>query len=570
LYSKLNIMKRIFSVVLLMISLQLSAQISSNQYIIKLKDKKVSAKSLAQPENFLSAKAIERRLKHGIKINASDLPVSSDYIKAIRAKGAKVIFHSKWLNTIIVESENPDFIGQARDLTFIAQIKVFHNNPSEASGKNSEKPFFLIESFKSTEQLFSPKSGKTNSSYDYGFAFNQISMISGDQLHDMGYRGQGMTIAVIDAGFNSADVLPAFDSLWLNNQILGTHDFIEPNNNVFNTEISSHGMMVLSTMGGNLPGQIIGTAPKASFWLLRSEYAPTETLIEEYYWANAAEFADSVGADVINSSLGYTEFDNDIGNHTYADMDGNTTPITIAADMAAQKGILVVNSAGNDGSDLWHYIGAPADGDSVFSIGAVDPQGGYASFSSTGPTFDGRIKPNIVAQGAPAAVANVGGGIIFGGGTSFSSPIIAGMCACLWQANSNYSNMDIINALQQSATQSANPDSLLGYGIPDFVNANILLSVNDTDGKKPGKDITVSPNPFKSGFSIGLPSRPVTNNKTLVTLEAISGRKVFESSYSLSASEKITVSNLAFLSPGVYILFVHSGSNDWVKKVIKY
>jgi serine protease AprX len=564
-------MKRIFTIILLMVSLQLSAQTSSYKYIIKLKDKKVSAKSLSQPENFLSAKAIERRLKHGININASDLPVSPDYIKSIISKGGRVIYLSKWLNTIIVEAARPDFEKQAADLPFIAQIKPFHDNRSQTLGKISEKPYFQNETYKPSNQYLEPKSGQNSSTYyNYGSAFNQINMLSGVQLHDMGYRGQGMTIAVIDAGFNSADVLPAFDSLWLNNQILGTHDFIEPNNNVFNTNISSHGMMVLSTMGGNLPGQIIGTAPKASFWLLRSEYAPTESLIEEYYWVNAAEFADSVGADIINSSLGYSEFDNGVGNHTYADMDGNTTPVTIGADIAAQKGILVVNSAGNDGSDPWHFIGAPADGDSVFTIGAVEAQGTYAFFSSTGPTYDRRIKPNIVAQGSPAAVADLNGGVIFGSGTSFSSPIIAGMSACLWQANSNYSNMDIIYALQQSATQSANPDSLMGYGIPNYANANILLLANDTDSRKHGIDISVLPNPFKTGFSIGFPSPSVANNKALVTLEAINGRKVFESSYLLSANERITVSNLAFLSPGVYILFVQLGSNNWVKKVIKY
>jgi hypothetical protein len=554
-----------------MISLQLLAQTSPNKYILKLKDKKVTTKSLSQPEKFLSAKAIERREKHGISINSLDMPVSFDYLTSIRAIGAKVVYQSKWLNTIIVEASNSDFVEQSSKLPFVSIIQEFKDKKLKTTDKIAEKPFFRNETYTSYNQFLSPKSGQSRASYDYGAAFNQINMISGNQLHDMGYRGEGMTIAVIDAGFNRVDVLPVFDSLWANNQILGTHDFVQPNNNVFDTLNHYHGMMVLSTMGGNLPGQIVGTAPKASFWLLRSEDARNnvEYLMEEYYWVNAAEFADSVGADVINSSLGYTQFDNPAESHTYADMDGNTTPITIGADIAAQKGILVVNSAGNDGAYPWHYISAPADGDSVLAVGAVDPQGAYAFFSSTGPTYDRRIKPNIAAQGSPAAVANLTGGVSFGSGTSFSSPIIAGMSACLWQANSTYSNMDIINALQQSASQSSHPDSLQGYGIPNFVQANMLLSGINDEGRNLSNDISVSPNPFKTGFSIDFQSPAIIEKTILVSLESMTGRRVFGTSC-LTGKDMITVECLADLAPGVYILFVHSGSKQWVKKVIKY
>jgi serine protease AprX len=571
LQSKHKAMSRIFTITFLVISLQFSAQTRPAKYIIKLKDKNASAKSIIQPESFLSTKAIARRDKHRIEINNSDLPVSSDYKNAIRAKGAKIVYQSKWLNTLIVEATDPFFIEKISSLKFVTHIAEFKDFSSTKNRKTSGKPFFINETYKPYNHYLSAKSGQSGASFNYGSAFNQINMISGNQLHDMGYRGDGMTIAVIDAGFNSADVLPAFDSLWLNDQILGTHDFVEPNNNVFNTAISSHGMMVLSTMGGNLPGQIVGTAPKASYWLLRSEDARNndEYLMEEYYWVNAAEFADSVGADVINSSLGYTEFDNPDENHTYADMDGNTTPITIGADMAAKKGILVVNSAGNSAYDPWHYVGAPADGDSVLSIGAVDPQGNYAPFSSTGPTYDGRIKPNIAAQGAPAAVADLSGGVVFGSGTSFSSPIIAGMSACLWQANSNYSNMDIINALQESASQSENPDSLLGYGIPNYVTANILLSVNDNTGANKN-NVIISPNPFRTAFSIGFPVHASFGNTIQVSLESVNGSKVFVHTYSITGNGKIIVDNLSPLTSGVYILTVNCESNRWVKKVVKY
>ncbi len=301
-------------------------------------------------------------------------------------------------------------------------------------------------------------------------------MLNGIALHDMGYDGTGMTIAVLDAGFLHADTLRVFDSLWMNGQILGTKDFVSPQSpDIFGAHY--HGAMVLSTMGGNWPGKMVGTAPHAHYWLLRSEDGGSEYLIEELNWVSAAEFADSVGADVINSSLGYTTFDNPSQNHTYADMDGNTTPITIGADMAVSKGMIVVNSAGNDGGSSWQYIDAPADGDSVFSIGAVTASGNYASFSSTGPTYDGRIKPNVVAQGSGSTIINPYNGLVStGSGTSFSSPITAGMVACLWSAHPNKRTTQIMDAIQQSGSLAGNPNNQLGWGIPDYLAAHNLLS----------------------------------------------------------------------------------------------
>ncbi len=341
----------------------------------------------------------------------------------------------------------------------------------------SVKPFFENESISKIPEENLVKGTTSGQSYDYGQAFNQINMLNGIPLHDLGLDGAGMTIAVLDAGFLNADVIEAFDSLWLNNQIIGYKDFVSPlAPDIFDSHY--HGTMVLSTMGANLPTEMVGTAPKADYWLLRSEDGATEYLIEELNWASAAEFADSLGADIINSSLGYTTYDDPAQDHTYEDMDGNTTPITIAADLAASKGILVVNSAGNSGSSSWHYIGAPADGDSVFTIGAVNSSGNYASFSSTGPTYDDRIKPNVVAQGQGSTVISAySGNVTSGNGTSFSSPITAGMVACLWQAHPNKKNTEIMEAIQQSASQALNPDSLLGYGIPDYFAAHSTLSL---------------------------------------------------------------------------------------------
>lgn len=286
-----------------------------------------------------------------------------------------------------------------------------------------------------------------------------------------------MVICILDAGFLNVDTLSCFDSLWINNKILGTYDFVANEVSVF--EDYQHGTEVLSCIGANWPGKLVGTAPQAYFWLLRTEDAATELIIEEDNWVAGAEFADSVGADIINSSLGYTTFDAQTSNqnHTRADLDGNTAYATNGADIAAAKGILVCNSAGNEGGSGWKYISIPADGDSVCTVGAVDILGVRAGFSSQGPTADNRIKPDVVACGSGTAVIDpFTSTVAYYSGTSFSSPLTAGMAACLWQANPTKNNMNILNAMRNSGSKSNSPDTLLGWGIPNYCLANGLLS----------------------------------------------------------------------------------------------
>lgn len=456
-------------------SIFLSAQVAPDKYWVRFTDKNNSPYSINNPEEFLSQKAIDRRLAQGISIVESDLPVNASYITGVVNAGATFLNVSKWFNSVTVFTEDPDVIIAINALPYVLSVGKSNQNFFEPANK-IKKPFFENEWVSDILENELLKGITSGLSYDYGQAYNQIDMLNGIALHDLGFDGTGMTIAILDAGFTNANTIAAFDSLWMNNRILGYKDFAAPlNPDIFGSH--SHGTSVLSTMGANLPGEMVGTAPKANYWLLRSEDGATEYLIEELNWASAAEFADSVGVDIINSSLGYTTFDDPGQDHSYPDMDGNTTPITIAADLAASKGILVVNSAGNSGNDSWHYIGAPADGDSVFTIGAVNSSGNYASFSSTGPTYDERFKPNVVAQGQGSTIISAwSGNVTSGNGTSFSSPITAGMVACLWQAHPEKSNMEVMEAIQQSATQAINPDSLLGYGIPDYYLANELLS----------------------------------------------------------------------------------------------
>jgi serine protease AprX len=309
---------------------------------------------------------------------------------------------------------------------------------------------------------------------DYGLAFNQLQMLGGDVMHSKGFKGNGITIAVLDAGFYKVDELDVFSDL--QNQILSTYDFVDGNSNVYDDH--THGMMVLSTMGAK--GAMMGTAPDAQYLLLRSEDVFSENLIEEFMWVCAAEYADSAGADIINSSLGYTTFDDTLQDHTYADMDGKTTPISIGAGMASDKGIIVVNSAGNSGNSSWHYIGAPADNYDVLTVGAVDENEEFASFSSYGPNASGAEKPNVVAQGKNTVVANSDNTVITGNGTSFSSPITAGMVACLWGANPHKSAISIKDAIYKSADRYLNPDDQFGYGIPDYYSAYQYLNYDFT------------------------------------------------------------------------------------------
>lgn len=545
-------MKYFYILAFLVISGMAFSQVAPDYFAIKFTDKNNNNFSLEQPEEFLTQRSMDRRSNQGIGYDMTDLPITDSYVLQVAELGVEVKRRVKWINTILVKTTNASLIDDVLALPFVESATKIadQNNFPPLKPKN----FFEIEE-NWKEESFQHQQYKSTSELDYGDAYDQIELINGIPLHDMGYQGQGMVIAVLDGGFYGADERIVFDSLWNNGQILGARDFASEENDPFSG--STHGTKVLSTMGANWPGQMVGTAPKADYWLLRTEFTDYENIIEEYNWLVGAAFADSVGADIINSSLGYSTFDNPNMDHSWDDLDGNTAIVTIGADLAARKGILPVNSAGNEGSSSWMYISCPADGDSVFAIGATDYSGNIASFSSRGYPSDSRVKPNICAVGLGTTVADAYfDNISASSGTSFSSPTIAGMTACLWQANPGFTNQDIMNAIQFSASQANNPDNAYGYGIPDYEAANQMVGLKKPEIKE--ELISVYPNPVDDVLNL-----LIDESNFEISIFDIKGNLVYKNAQS---SQKVAVDNL---SNGLYMFRIISDSRSYAGKFLK-
>ncbi len=423
-------------------------------YRIYLKDKVLTEYKLNKPERFLSKKALERRKRQRLEVDSTDLPIPRSYLRQIEAQGVKVMSQSKWNNTVVVRVANHQQMEQVRALSFVDRILKVWSSPDSLKMEHRTK---YADAFAESNR---------NEGHYYGAAGAQIGLLNGKPLHDAGFKGEGMTIAILDGGFKNADRIPMLKNI----SILGYRDFVAtPCESIFAE--TEHGTMVLSTMGMNKPEYFVGTAPKADYWLIRSEDSASETLVEEDYWAAAVEFADSVGVDVINSSLGYQDFDEAEMDHGYHELDGRTALISRTASMLAHKGIIHVNSAGNDGMSVWKKINFPADAHDILAVGAVNMLKNNAAFSSVGPSDDGRVKPDVMALGSPAAVVSGRGEIDYNMGTSFSAPIVAGMVACLWQALPDKNAFEIMDLIRRSGSNFETPNNVMGYGIPDFGKA---------------------------------------------------------------------------------------------------
>lgn len=432
------------------------------RYRLTLTDKAHSPYQINRPEAFLSEKSIERRKKFGLAIDTHDLPVSPEYLKRINDAGAKVFNVSKWNNTVLVSlTDSTDgTLARLRALPFVCESRLVYVAPDSIPTIDEKKRFEGVDN--KLQHLSSPDS-------IYGLAQHQTNQLNIAKLHELGYRGQGMTIAVLDGGFRNVDTIFAFDKT----KILGTRNFTRPGGNVFAEH--SHGMMVLSCISPNVPHSIIGTAPEAQFYLLETEDTFFEYEGEEDNWCAALEYADSLGVDVVTSSLGYVRYETPIKKLRYHWLDGQHQLISKSASLAASRGILLCNSAGNEGDDSWKKIGFPADANDIITVGAVEADGTNTVFSSIGYTADGRIKPDVMALGGQACVLNTHGNQSHANGTSFSCPILAGAVTCLLQAHPTSCPQDIIEALHRAGNNAEHPDNIFGYGIPDMFKAHDIL-----------------------------------------------------------------------------------------------
>ena len=488
------------------------------------------------PLTMLTQRALDRRAAQGIIIDTLDVPISQNFIDQISAvSGITVMAKSKWLNAIHVRGTETDIRNLKPNFSFIDSIDFANHNLASARTASTEA---------------NSNKWDTEILYNYGGSLNQVQMLGVDALHQQDYTGSGKIIAVIDAGFTNVNTIAAFSQLYANNQILGTYDFVDREEDVYTDHY--HGTMVLSTIAGFVDGEIVGTAPDAQFYLFRSEDAATENPVEESYWVEAAEEADRLGVDIISTSLGYTTYDNPDYSHTYSELDGQTAFMTRGAEIAFSRGMIVVNAAGNSGSSPWHYISVPADAPSVLAVGAVDTNETITGFSSWGPSADGRVKPDVCAKGGGATVVNTAGNVQAASGTSFACPIMSGAIASLWQAFPNKTNTEIVQLVKESAHLYATPNDHEGYGIPNFAQ---IMNVAQHENR----DFMIYPNPTLENIHF-----LVLNNdlNISVLLFDASGRLIIKTSID-ATHHNIDISHL---SMGTYILKTPQKSYKIVKQ----
>jgi len=535
----------VFSLVCFSNNCRLTAQGTTYNYFYRVyfKDKGDLNPNNYSAESLLSIRAINRRQKAAISVPVyTDLPVNPDYINIIISKGFYLHCISKWMNTGLFKTQNQADINILLSLPFVKDVKIVKRPVSK--GLHSEKLDFSL-------QTADPN------------AFDRpLTMLNGQSLHYSGYDGKGVLIAILDGGFLNADIISSLDDLRSRKGIKGTKDFVLKSDLVYSYH--NHGTAVLSVLAGSIPGIIEGTSPGADFWLIRTEDVFSEFPVEEDYWAAGAEFADSIGADIISSSLGYSTFDDPSMDYKFSDMNGSTTFVTQAADFAASKGILVVNSAGNERTTAWQRIIAPSDGYTVVAAGAVDGSNYISSFSSAGPSADGRIKPDNAALGVNVTVQVLETSTGRASGTSFSCPILSGMCACVMQAVPKAINTDIINALHKNGDRFNLPDSLYGYGIPDMTG--VITTLQEQLVAKPENETIIGPNPFTNDIEIIFKSIPSTLKVIIYTL---SGQIVVNKSYQEYISRTIIINDLEKMQQGVYFIKLITSNGTFSHKVIK-
>lgn len=500
------------------------------------------------PLEMLTQRSIDRRVQQNIALDIKDVPIHQPYIDEIAgATGIEVKAKSKWMNAVHIRGSVED-IQNLTSFFFVDHIQ-FADASLNTTGKIKTKPVAMqkVNKQMDVETLF-----------NYGNSANQIQMLNGHLLHQANYTGTGKIIAVLDSGFTNVNTSSAFQRLFSNNLILGGYNYVSGNTDVYS--LHNHGTMTLSCMGGFVEGELVGTAPDAQYYLFVTEDVTQENPVEESYWVEAAEEADRLGVDIISTSLGYYQFDNPNYGHFYNDFTGNEAFASKGANIAFSRGMIVVASAGNSGASAepLNRIGVPAEATNVLAVGAVRANESRAAFSSVGPTFDGRIKPDVMAQGQESTVAY--DNVMTLSGTSFSCPIMAGMVASFWQAAPSLTNQQIIDFIKQSSDKYTNPDNEYGYGIPDFQLALNLAQLSVPDVSK--VSFLLSPNPVQNNLFVSLPNGFEVSNMVLYNTL---GQNVFEKTITATPAEI----SLDGLSPGMYFYRIESSSVVQSGKIIK-
>ncbi|MCL1934446.1 MAG: S8 family peptidase [Candidatus Azobacteroides sp.] len=516
----------------------------TKMYRLYLKDKGNPSFSPAKPDDFLSLKSIERRKRQNLSVDDFDLPLDIAYLEAITETGATIRTFSKWVETVVVQLTDSETLSRVENLPFIDSLCcVWEGTLPE---RTDIRPDIRFDS-----------DVRQNTINSYGVGFTQVALNNGHLLHDAGFRGKGMTIAVLDGGFLHADEIEYFNR----EQIKEVKTFSHEVNDALR-DGSDHGTRVLSCMLSDKSGELIGTAPEADYYLFRTEVVNGEYPVEEDYWIAALEYADSIGVDVVTSSLGYFEFDDSEMNHNQGQLDGRTASISRAADRAASRGLLLFNSAGNEGANSWKKINFPADAEHIITVGSVDGDSVRSSFSSLGLTADNRIKPDLMAMGSQACVVDGSGQIIQSNGTSYSTPILAGLAACLWEASSDLNSYAMLDLLRETGNHFQNPDSLTGYGIADVYKAYL----QQRTGIQPIAGLTdpiyISINPFDNRLYVNLADSEQYNRCVLNIYTTLGNRILTVSNLSGSI-------DISSLPKGVYIVCLRIGDKQWVRKFVK-
>ncbi len=548
-------MRKLFVfITLLIIGVNSFAQIAPDKYWVQFTDKNNTPYSIDKPEEFLSERAIQRRVKYDIALDEKDIPVNPSYIEAVKNAGATILNPSKWLNGVTIETYDESVLKAIENLPFVKKTRTLLDEPLKQMLK--QESFFNETNVENVLEV-------ENLRGHYGNAATQIELLNGVSLHEMGYQGEGIWIGICDSGYEGADVHDAFQNMRDENRLLGTRDFVYKNGIVYSDD--HHGTACLGLMAGYIPNKYVGTAPKASYFLCRTENVNSENVIEEYNWVSAAEYMDSLGIDMISTSLGYIGFDDPDASHGYSDFDGETCVITIGSEIASSRGILCVAAAGNEGDTKFPYVGAPGDGRNVLTVGGVKADGLKTSFSSIGPTYDGRIKPDVMSFAYAVAVASPGNNFYEGNGTSFAAPSVSGMIACYWQAKRDFPEHKIRDAVKQSADNFSTPNNEYGYGIPDFGRALGLLNLEDCDIFDEKSLFSVFPNP-----SNGVVELMFNNDeKVAIMVYDMIGNMIYSTD-----NHKTDVTNVnAFLSNlkgGTYFINVIGEETNRTRKLIKY